>query len=113
MYLLNMVLFLGFSFEFFIRGDKILGTVMIFNGIINLLAFQQVPRRIASITVILNLFNAMIALTVAYNYQDINYLTLFIIWVVITISYAFAVLRQMYSLVSNKSHRRRQKDRFK
>jgi hypothetical protein len=107
-----MVLFLGFSFEFFIRGDKILGAVMIFNGIVNLLAFQQVPRRIASITVILNLFNAMIALTVAYNYQDINYSVLFISWLCISIAYAIAVIRQIYSLVASKRSRKRQKDRI-
>ena len=79
-YLFSMIVFIGFSFEFFIRGDNFLGGVLLFNGIINMLAVQQIPRRIATITVILNLFNALISLTVSYNYSEVNYLFLFIVW---------------------------------
>lgn len=110
-YLFSMVAFIGFSFEFFIRGDSFLGGVLLFNGIINVLAFQQVPRRVATITVILNLFNALISLMVSYNYSGINYLFLFIVWGLLALGYLTASIRQVYSMVSNKSYRQKQKRR--
>jgi hypothetical protein len=43
-------MFISFSFEFFIRSDNFSGGVLMFNGAINLLAFNQVPRKIAAVT---------------------------------------------------------------
>lgn len=108
---MNMVLFIGFSFEFFIRGDNFSGTVLIFNGIINLLAFQQAPRKIAPVTVILNLFNALISLTVAYNYSNIDYLILYIIWIGFSIGYIVATIRQVVNLTASARSRKKQKRR--
>ena len=112
LFLFNMVAFIGFSFEFFIRGDKLLGSVLIFNGILNLLAYQQIPRRVAAITVILNLFNALISTVVAYSYGDINYLVLFIVWLALSITYYAATIRQAYSIFSTNKSKKRQKKRM-
>jgi len=112
LYLVNMIAFLGFAFEFFIRGDLFLGSVLIFNGIINLFAYQQAPRRVASITVILNIFNALISQTVAYNYSEIDYLYLYLIWQLLSIAYVIAVLRQLYSITQNSQYRKKQKRRI-
>ena len=111
-YLMNMILFIAFAFEFFIRKDQFLGSVLIFNGVINLLAYQQVPRKIASITVILNLFNALISAIVAYNYLEISYTILFVLWVAVTAVYLIACIRQIYNLVNSKLSKRKQKKKF-
>lgn len=97
-YLMSMVLFIGFSFEFFIRSDNFLGAVLIFNGVINLLAFQQVPRKIAPVTVILNLFNVLISATTMYNYGIIDYSVLYVAWMLISSGYLIATLRQIINL---------------
>lgn len=102
LYLLNMILFIGFAFEFFIRGDDFLGLVLLFNGVINLLAYQQVPNKVASITVILNLFNALISTTVSINYQNINFEWLFYNWMIFAIAYFIAVIMQTISLIKHK-----------
>ncbi len=112
LYLLNMTAFIGSAFDFFIRGEQLLGVVLIFNGIINLLAYQQVPRRVASITVILNLFSALIATVISYNYGEIDYVALFFIWTFLSIAYSFATLRQIYSIIASKSSRKRQKHKM-
>ena len=111
LYLMNMVIFIGFSFEFFIRGDNFSGTVLIFNGVINLLAFQQTPRKIAPVTVILNLFNALISLTVAYNYSTIDYLILYILWLVLSLGYIVATIRQVANLLASARSRKKMKKR--
>lgn len=111
-YLMNMVLFIAFAFEFFIRKDQFLGSVLIFNGVINLLAYQQVPRKIASITVILNLFNALISAIVAYNYLEISYSILLGVWMVSTTIYLIACIRQAYNLINNKLYKKRQKQKL-
>lgn len=108
-YLFSMIAFIGFSFEFFIRGDKFLGGVLIFNGIVNLLAYQQVPRRVASITVILNLFNGLISTVVAYNYGEIDYLIVFLVWIILSLSYYLATIRQIYSIITSKKAKQKQK----
>ena len=108
---MNMVIFIGFSFEFFIRGDNFSGTVLIFNGVINLLAFQQTPRKIAPVTVILNLFNALISLTVAYNYSTIDYLILYILWLVLSLGYIVATIRQVANLLASARSRKKMKKR--
>jgi len=110
-YLVNMILFIGFAFEFFIRNDNFLGILLIVNGVINLLAYQQAPRKIASITVILNLFNALVSGTIAYNYADINYQTLLYIWSAVCIAYVISALSQIYNLIENKRSKMRHKKR--
>ena len=112
LFLFNMIAFIGFSFEFFIRSDNFLGSVLIFNGIINLLAYQQVPRRVASVTVILNLFNAVIATVVCYNYGEIDFLVLFIVWLLLSAAYFFATCRQIYSIITTKQSKNKQKKRM-
>ncbi len=112
LFLLNMVLFIGFSFEFFIRNDNFLGLVLIFNGFINLLAFQQAPRKIATITVILNLFNALLSLTVAYNYSLINYFIPYFFWLVVFLVFLFFVFRQIINLLASNRSRQKQKRKF-
>ena len=111
-YLMNMILFIGFSFEFFIRGDDFLGVLILFNGVINLLAYQQAPRKIASVTVILNLFNALISSTIAYNYAGINYEVLLYIWTGISVVYFISTFSQIFNLAqhtrSKRRHRKRQ-----
>lgn len=109
LYLFNMVAFIGFAFEFFIRNDMFFGSVMIFTGLLNLIAFQQAPRRIASITVFLNFFNAHVAAVVFYNYSGLDYLILTFIWIGLALAYLFATIRQVYSLIMNKKYRQKQK----
>ena len=111
-FLFNVVAFIGFSFEFLIRSDNFLGSVLIFNGIVNLLAYQQAPRRVASVTVILNLFNALVATVVCYNYGEIDFLTLFIVWLLLSITYFFATFRQIYSIVITKQAKKKQKKKM-
>jgi len=106
---MSMVLFIGFSFEFFIRSDNFLGGVFIFNGIVNLLAFQQIPRKIASITVLLNLFNALISITTTYNYGMIDYSILYVFWMLIGAGYIIAALRQIINLLANARFKRKMK----
>ncbi|MBL4709685.1 MAG: hypothetical protein JKY48_14730 [Flavobacteriales bacterium] len=110
-YLMYMVIFIGFSFEFFIRGDNFLGGVLIFNGIISLLAFQQIPRKIAPVTVLLNIFNTLISLTVFYNYLGIDYTILLLIWTALSIGYFVAVIRQITNLLASSRSKRKLKKR--
>lgn len=113
LYLLNMILFIGFAFEFFIRNDNFLGFLLIFNGVINLLAYQQAPRKVASITVILNLFNALVSGTVAYNYADINYQVLLFLWSGIAIAYVFSFLSQIFNLIAHRRSKIRHKKKHR
>jgi len=106
-----MILFIGFAFEFFVRGDQFFGAVLIFNGILNVVAFQNVPRKIANVTVILNLFNALISLTVFYNYLQINFIILSTIWFAISVGYIVSVIRQAVNLVRNSRFKRRIKNK--
>ena len=111
-FLLNMILFIGFSFEFFIRDDRFSGIILIFNGIINLLAFQQAPRKVALLTIILNLFNVLIGMTVAYNYSMIDYLILYLVWVALTLFYIVLTLVQTYNFISSRQSKRKQKRKY-
>lgn len=111
LYLFNMVAFIGFSFEFFIRDDLFFGVVMIFTGLVNLIAFQQVPRRVASITAFLNFFNAHVAAVVTYNYMEQDYAVLTGVWFLFTISYLFATFRQLFSIITYKQYRKRLKSK--
>ena len=106
-----MIMFVGFSFEFFIRSDNFSGGVLIFNGIINLLAFQQVPRKIAPVTVILNLFNALISITICYNYSVIDYFILYLLWMITGAVYLIATIRQAINLIRSASYKRKMKRR--
>lgn len=110
-YLMSMMLFIGFSFEFFIRSDQFSGFVLIFNGIINLLAFQQVPRKIATVTVILNLFNALISTVISYNYAVVDYSILYTVWMLIAIGYVIATFRQIINLSASARSKRKMKRR--
>jgi len=106
-----MILFIGFSFEFFIRSDNFSGGFLIFNGIINLLAFQQVPRKIAPVTVILNLFNALISTTICYNYSVIDYFILYLFWMITGAVYLIATIRQAVNLIRSAHYKRKVKRR--
>ena len=44
LYIVNMLMFIGMSFEFLIRGDMFFGAVLIFTDILNLFAFQKAPK---------------------------------------------------------------------
>jgi len=112
LYLLNMMAFLGFAFDFFIREDQFMGIVLVFNGLINLIAYQQAPRRVATITIVLNLFNALLSQTVAYNYSEIDYPFLYFLWQSLAFAYIIAVFRQLYSIMLNKKYRKKQKKRI-
>jgi hypothetical protein len=107
-----MLLFIGMSFEFIIRGDNFFGAVLIFTGVLNLFAFQKAPKRVSRITIFLNIYNALLAITVAYNYSSINYSVLFYIWFIISLLYIGSSFRQLYSILSNKKFRRKQKKRI-
>lgn len=107
-----MIVFIGFSFEFFIRVDQFLGAVMIFGGLLNLVAFQQAPRRIATVTLLLNFFNTMLAAVVAYNYLNQNYLTLTIVWSALFLGYLIATFRQLFGLLAYKRYKKRLKKRM-
>jgi hypothetical protein len=111
LYLTSMIMFIGFSFEFFIRSDNFSGGVLIFNGIINLLAFQQVPRKIAPVTVILNLFNALISITICYNYSVIDYSILYLFWMITGAVYLIATFRQAINLIRSAHYKRKMKRR--
>lgn len=107
LYLLNLVLFIGFSFEFYIRKDNFLGTLLVFNGLINLLAYQQAPRKIGSITIILTLFSLLLSATIAYNYLEINYEVLFYVWTLIAISYLFIMVFDAFNLIQSKHYKKK------
>lgn len=63
-------------------------------------------------SIFLNVYNALIAITVSYNYSSINYSILFYIWLAISLIYIFSSLRKLYSIVSNNKFRRKQKKRI-
>jgi len=111
-YLFNMIVFIGFSFEFFIRGDQFLGAVMIFSGLLNLVAFQQAPRRIATVTLLLNFFNATLSAVVGYNYLNQNYVVLTVLWSGLFLAYLIATFRQLYGLIVYKRYKRKLKKRM-
>ncbi|MFT6198807.1 MAG: hypothetical protein ACJAQ2_000578, partial [Vicingaceae bacterium] len=110
-YLTSMIMFISFSFEFFIRSDNFSGGVLMFNGAINLLAFNQVPRKIAAVTVILNLFNALISLTICYNYSVLDYSYLYVFWMLTGAVYLIATIRQTINLIRSASYKRKMKRR--
>lgn len=107
-----MILFIGFAFEFFIRKDNFLGTLLIFNGLVNLLAYQQAPRKIGSITIILTLFSLLLSATVAYNYLEINYEILFYFWTFITLIYFIIMASDTFNLIRSKRHRKKHRNKI-
>ena len=111
-YLVNMIIFIGFSFEFFIRSDDFLGVLIFFTGLINLLAFQQAPRKVASITVILNLFNALISTTIAYNYANINYEILLYVWTGIAVLYYISTISQITNLSQYRISKQKRRKKY-
>ena len=110
-YLMSMVLFIGFSFEFFIRSDNFLGGILIFNGVVNLLAFQQVPRKISTVTIFLNLFNTLMSIITCYNYSVVDYSILYVVWMLIALGYFSATLRQVLNLTGSAHFKRRMRHR--
>ncbi len=111
-YLVNMILFIGFAFEFYIRKDNFLGTLLIFNGLVNLLAYQQAPRKIGSITIILTLFSLLLSATVAYNYLEINYEILFYFWTFITLIYFIIMASDTFNLIRSKRYRKKHRNKI-
>lgn len=74
---------------------------------INLVAFRQLPWRIAPITVIINLFNGSVGLSLAYSYWVLKISPMATLWLIIGATYIFAAFRQIYCLLAHRLKRRR------
>jgi hypothetical protein len=111
-FLFNTILFIGFSFEFFIRNDFFFGAVVIFTGVLNLIAFQTISRRVTLINIYLNLFNIILSYFIADNYGLINYDTLYIIWTVLTLYFCLVLFIQIKSRIKSIQKRKRIRKKF-
>lgn len=98
-YLFHTSLFLAFAIILFAQNDTFLASFLFFSAMINLLAYRQLPWRIAPITVIINLFNSATGITLAYNFWVVNNNYLAVLWLLLSIAYLIASLRQIYCIV--------------
>ncbi len=111
-FLFSTVLFIGFSFEFFIRNDFFLGFILILIGVMNLVAYQGSIRRVKSIDIILNLINAILSFFITDSYGNINYETLYFFWWLIFCSYLILILAQIRSKINSNRKKKKIRDRF-
>jgi len=98
-YLFHSSLFLAFAIILFAQNDLFLGSFLFFSAMINLLAYRQLHWRIAPITVIINLFNSATGITLTYNFWVVNNNYLAVLWLLLSIAYLIASLRQIYCIV--------------
>lgn len=101
-YLLHTLLFIAFAIMHLIESDYFLGSLLFFTAMINLVAFRQLPWRIAPITVIVNLFNGAVGLSLAYSYWVLKISPMATLWLLIGTSYIFAAFRQIYCIIKQR-----------
>lgn len=111
-YLFSTILLIGFSFEFFIRNDFFLGSVLIFAGILNLISFQTISRRVSAINILLTLFNGILSYFVSDNYGIINYKVLYFVWTLLTLFFLVICIIQIRIRVRSIRKRKKIKKRF-
>ncbi|KAA3652384.1 MAG: hypothetical protein DWP98_01275 [Bacteroidetes bacterium] len=111
-FLFNTVLFIGFSFEFFIRHDYFFGSVVIFNGLLNLVAYQSSTRKRSVVYILLNFFNGILSYLISDGYGTINYKTLYFIWLFIVLFYLVVIVLQIRTKIASIKKRKRIKKRF-
>lgn len=106
-YFIHSTLFLIFAVVLLVKNDIFLASFLFFSSMINLLAFRQLPWRIAPITIIINLFNSAVGATLAYNFgvTHSNYLAVF--WLILSIAYLIASFRQLYCIAAYRLKKRR------
>lgn len=107
-YLFHATLLFVLAIIHLFEQDYFLASLLFFTAMINLIAFRQLPWRIAPITVIINLFNAVVILSLAYNYWVLHTNGFAVVLLILGISYLLAALRQIYCIAI---HRLRKKKR--
>lgn len=111
-FLFSTVLFIGFSFEFFIRNDIFLGAILIFIGIMSLIAYQSATRRVNLIDILLNVTNVVLSFFILDSYGQINYETLYFTWWVVLLYFLFVTIFQVQSKIKSNSKRKKLKKRM-
>lgn len=101
-YLLHALLYIAFAILHLFEDDYFLGSLLFFSAMINLVAFRQIPWRIAPITVLLNLFNASVALSLTYSYWVLQINEFTALWAIIGLSYFIAAFRQIYCIIMQR-----------
>lgn len=108
-YLLHALLFLAFAIMHLIEVDYFLGSLLFFTAMINIVAYRQLPWRIAPITVIINLFNGAVGLSLAYSYWVLKISPMATLWLIIGATYIFASFRQIYCIVKHRIKKKKRK----
>lgn len=111
-FLFSTVLFIGFSFEFFIRNDFFLGSILIFVGVMSLIAYQSASRRVNLIDILLNVVNAALSFFVLDSYGQINYETLYFSWWLFLIYFMFVSMYQIQTKIRSTQKRKKLKKRM-
>lgn len=111
-FLFSTVLFIGFSFEFFIRNDVFLGAILIFMGIMSLIAYQSASRKVNIIDILLNITNVALSFFVLDSYGQINYETLYFTWWVFLIYFLGVSVFQIQVKIKSKQKRSKLKKRM-
>lgn len=111
-FLFSSVLFIGFSFEFFIRSDLFLGSILIFVGIMSLIAYQSASRRVNLIDILLNITNAALSFFVLDSYGEINFETLYFTWWIFLIYFLFVASYQIQTKFRSSKKKKRLKSRM-
>lgn len=111
-FLFSSVLFIGFSFEFFIRNDLFLGSILIFVGIMSLIAYQSASRRVNLIDILLNITNVALSFFVLDSYGEINFETLYFTWWIFLIYFLFVASYQIQTKYRSSKKKKRLKSRM-
>lgn len=111
-YLFSTILLIGFSFEFFIRNDLFFGSVLIFTGVLNLVSYQTISRRVSAVNIILSFLNSALSYVISDNYGTINYEILYFVWFGLTIFFLVVTILQIRIKYRSIRKRKRIKKRF-
>lgn len=111
-FLISTILFIGFSFEFFIRSQLSFGMILFFNGLLNLIVYQSFSRKIRQIHIALSFFNGGLSYLISDSYGLINYQVLYFSWLALSLAYLVLTIYKIYARIQYRKHRKKIRDHF-
>ncbi len=112
-YLVDMALMVAIGLHFLLLNDTFFTILLFFTGLLNLIAYLQLPEKVSDRSIFINFFNGFLLMITSYNYSEQNMKAWLIICAILCAAYFFASARQYFLRARYRRFKKNKLKRFK
>lgn len=113
LHLFHTLLFLLVGIHFFLLKDPIFTFLLLFNTLLNGIAYFQLPNKVSDQSIFVNFFNGFVLLISAYNYRELNLMYFLFGASILSLGFFMLSIHQYYKRALYRKQKKSRQQKFK